>query len=89
MDAAVQVLVPDAARGVIDSLLHVGDVAYDLCEQNGARGDAFMNAVQPLAAQLPHMTSPGNHEEAQYALCLLLCCLGFVFGVLCLVFAEC
>jgi len=27
-------------------------------------GDDFMNKIQPIAAYVPYMTSPGNHEEA-------------------------
>ena len=27
-------------------------------------GDDFMNQIQPIAAYLPYMTCPGNHEQA-------------------------
>ena len=31
-------------------------------QDNGRRGDLFMNQVEPMAAFLPYMTLPGNHE---------------------------
>ena len=33
-------------------------------QENGHVGDEFMNKIQPIAAYVPYMTSPGNHEEA-------------------------
>jgi hypothetical protein len=33
-------------------------------QENGRVGDDFMNKIQPIAAYVPYMTSPGNHEEA-------------------------
>jgi len=31
---------------------------------NAARGDDFMNDIQSIAAYVPYMTCPGNHESA-------------------------
>lgn len=31
---------------------------------NGRIGDEFMRQIQPIAAYVPYMTSPGNHEDA-------------------------
>ncbi|CAF0889652.1 unnamed protein product [Brachionus calyciflorus] len=48
--------------GFYDAVLHVGDFAYDMSTDNARVGDAFMNQIQPIAAYVPYMTSPGNHE---------------------------
>ena len=50
--------------GTIDAVLHVGDFAYDLRDDNARFGDAFMNQIQPIAAYVPYMVCPGNHEDA-------------------------
>jgi len=46
------------------AILHVGDFGYDMPNVNGRVGDAFMNLIQPLAANLPYMTCNGNHENS-------------------------
>ncbi|RMZ98494.1 iron zinc purple acid phosphatase [Brachionus plicatilis] len=48
--------------GFYDSILHVGDFAYDMATDNARVGDAFFNQMQPIAAYVPYMTCPGNHE---------------------------
>lgn len=52
--------------GAIDAILHVGDLAYDMFEDEGRQGDRFMNMIQNVATQLPYMTLPGNHEYSKY-----------------------
>lgn len=52
----------DAKSGSYDAVLNVGDLAYDMRDDDGHRGDLYLNMVQPLAASLPFMTCPGNHE---------------------------
>ena len=54
----------DAAQAPYDALLHCGDFAYDLNSDGGRRGDRFLQRMQPLAATLPYLASPGNHEVA-------------------------
>ena len=34
-------------------------------QENGRRGDQFMRQIEPIAAYVPYMTCPGNHENAQ------------------------
>ncbi|XP_011402694.2 PREDICTED: acid phosphatase type 7-like [Amphimedon queenslandica] len=51
--------------GGIDAILHVGDLAYDIFEDDGRKGDNFMNMIQSVATQIPYMTLPGNHEYYQ------------------------
>lgn len=41
----------------------MGDFAYDLFEDEGRNGDDFMNEIQEIAAYVPYMTCPGNHER--------------------------
>lgn len=45
-----------------DILLHAGDLAYDLHQNGGQVGDAFMRDVEPIASSTPFMVAPGNHE---------------------------
>ncbi|KAH9644719.1 hypothetical protein HF086_003824, partial [Spodoptera exigua] len=53
----------EAQRNKYDVILHVGDFAYDMDSHNALVGDEFMRQIQPVAAVVPYMTCPGNHEE--------------------------
>lgn len=46
-----------------DAVLHVGDMAYDLDDNNGKVGDQWLRIVQPISANYAYMTLPGNHEK--------------------------
>jgi len=46
----------------ITAIFHIGDFAYDLDTDSGRNGDAFMARLQEVAAYVPYMTCPGNHE---------------------------
>lgn len=37
---------------------------HSFLQDNGYVGDEFMRQIEPIAAYLPYMTCPGNHEEA-------------------------
>lgn len=54
----------ETQRGHFDAILHVGDFAYDMNSRNAKVGDEFMRQIQSIAAYVPYMTCPGNHEEA-------------------------
>lgn len=54
----------ETQRGLYDAVLHIGDFAYDMDSENGRIGDEFMRQIEPVAAYLPYMTCPGNHEES-------------------------
>lgn len=54
----------ETQRGLYDAIIHVGDFAYDMNTDNARVGDEFMNQVQSIAAYVPYLTCPGNHEEA-------------------------
>ncbi|XP_018318825.1 acid phosphatase type 7 [Agrilus planipennis] len=56
-------LIKDTQSGMYDAALHVGDFAYDMDSDNAEVGDAFMRQIEPVAAYIPYMTCPGNHEE--------------------------
>lgn len=47
------------------SIFHLGDIAYDLGRENGAVGDNFFSKVERMAARIPYMTIPGDHEMFQ------------------------
>ncbi|XP_055343216.1 uncharacterized protein LOC129591559 [Paramacrobiotus metropolitanus] len=50
-------------NGEIDMIIHVGDFAYDMQNDDGRVGDAFLQLIEPVAAYVPYMTVVGNHEE--------------------------
>lgn len=52
------------AVGALNSRLrHLLNCSFVL-QQNARVGDKFMNQIQPIAARVPYMTCPGNHETA-------------------------
>lgn len=53
----------DAERGMYDAIIHVGDFAYDMDTENARVGDEFMRQIETVAAYVPYMVCPGNHEE--------------------------
>lgn len=53
----------ETQREMYDAILHVGDFAYDMDSNNAEIGDAFMKQIESIAAYVPYMTCPGNHEE--------------------------
>jgi len=59
---SVGLLTAEIERGSIDAVMHVGDFAYDLWEQGGRVADSFMRQIEPIAARVPYLVTPGNHE---------------------------
>ncbi|XP_011176896.2 acid phosphatase type 7 isoform X1 [Zeugodacus cucurbitae] len=53
----------DTQQGMYDAIIHVGDFAYDMDTENARVGDEFMRQVETIAAYVPYMVCPGNHEE--------------------------
>lgn len=53
----------ETQNGMYDSIIHVGDFAYDMPDNNGLVGDEFMKQIETVAAYAPYMVCPGNHEE--------------------------
>jgi len=60
---ALPMLQLDAEQGNFDIILHVGDLAYDMDTDNALVGDEFMRQIESVAAYVPYMTCPGNHEQ--------------------------
>jgi acid phosphatase type 7 len=61
-------LISSAESGVYDTVLHVGDWAYNMEDGASSTGNQFMNDIQGYAAIKPVMPAPGNHEACE--LCL-------------------
>ena len=55
-------LLKDCQSGDIDVFAHMGDHAYDLGMEDDRKGDAYMNALQPLLSTCPWIPIIGNHE---------------------------
>jgi len=45
-----------------DAVIFAGDLAYDMEDDGGGMGNAFFNAIQPIASEVPWNVCPGNHE---------------------------
>jgi len=50
-------------NGEIDVVLHAGDFAYNMYENNGTTGDEFMRDISVMASNVPYMVGHGNHES--------------------------
>ena len=46
-----------------DLLMHIGDFAYDIDDENGKRGDEFFQAMSSTTRRIPYIITPGNHER--------------------------
>ena len=55
-------LIVDASNNVFDTVLHVGDWAYNFEDGASNAGNVFMNLMQGYAAKKPVMPAVGNHE---------------------------
>lgn len=59
-DSTVSSLTRLAEQGLIDAVIHSGDISY--ADGYMPHFDDFLNKVQPIASRVPYMTTPGNHE---------------------------
>ena len=50
----------EVGEDVYDAVVHVGDMAYDMAELDGQRGDIFMEQIEPISSMVPYMTCPGE-----------------------------
>jgi hypothetical protein len=57
---AVGNLLADCTSGRIDAFVHMGDHCYDLGQADDRRGDAYMNALQPLLSVCPYVDARGG-----------------------------
>ena len=53
-----------AKNRLIDGILQVGDYAYDLHNDDGARGDIWFSDMEEIVSEYSFLGVPGNHEEA-------------------------
>ncbi|XP_054165988.1 acid phosphatase type 7-like [Oppia nitens] len=52
----------EAQQGMYDMIMHLGDFAYDLIDDNARVGDEFFRQIETMAAYVPYQACPGNHE---------------------------
>ena len=57
-------LLAESRAGNLDLIVHAGDFAYNLDDEDGNRGDMFMNGQQDFLAHTPMQVCAGNHEDA-------------------------
>jgi hypothetical protein len=48
-----------------DSILFLGDLAYDLHDDFGERGNSFMEFIKDFSSEIPFQLSVGNHEAPE------------------------
>ena len=53
----------EVQQGMYDAILHVGDFAYDMYDDNARVGDEFFRQIETIAAYVPYQACPGNHEH--------------------------
>lgn len=58
----MQNLAEDIAADRIDTVIHLGDHAYNLAGDNGRRGDGYVNAYSKILANFTWVPVLGNHE---------------------------
>ena len=59
-DATVSDLQKLVDAGTIQAIVHSGDISY--ADGYEPHWDAYFNKIQPIAARVPYMVTPGNHE---------------------------
>jgi len=52
----------------VQAVLHVGDVAYDIDDDCGENGDAFMRGIEPISSKVPWIFVVGDHEGGRKSL---------------------
>ncbi|KAL4453138.1 hypothetical protein ABPG74_015369 [Tetrahymena malaccensis] len=46
-----------------DAMIYLGDYAYEFYQNNGAKGDSYIEKFAPLSFSYPLAMAPGNHED--------------------------
>ena len=64
-DVCMADLTAAALAGDFDTVLHVGDHAYNFQDSNSQIGNSFMELVSGYAATHPLMPAEGNHEAVR------------------------
>uniref|UniRef100_A0A834VHS0 Purple acid phosphatase n=2 Tax=Sarcoptes scabiei TaxID=52283 RepID=A0A834VHS0_SARSC len=60
---SIPYLTQQVSENTYDAIFHTGDIAYDLHFEDGHIGDSFMQALEPVAANVPYQVVVGNHED--------------------------
>lgn len=60
---SLQFVVHEALKNNYEAVFHIGDIGYNLDLGGGKVGDKYMNQIEKMAAQVPYMTTPGDHER--------------------------
>lgn len=47
---------------IYDASLFVGDMCYDIPDENYRKGDRYLQRIQSFTTKIPHMVSLGNHD---------------------------
>jgi len=57
-------IIEHIARGpTVDAVLHLGDIAGNLTDEEYHRGDQFLSMIEPIASVVPYMTLPGDRDD--------------------------
>ncbi len=59
-DNTIQRMIEMVDAGTLDVVIHSGDISY--ADGFEPHWDVFFNKIQPIAARIPYMVTPGNHE---------------------------
>lgn len=59
-DLTIQNIATLVADAKVHAVIHSGDISY--ADGYEPHWDLFFNKIQPIAAHVPYMASPGNHE---------------------------
>lgn len=59
---------PEIVRSVsqrppVDIMLHLGDIAGNLTDEESRKADRFLRMIQPIASKVPYMTLPGDRDD--------------------------
>jgi len=56
-------LTKEVQNNEYDMVFHVGDLAYDLHNDQGRVGDRFMQEIEQVSSHVAYQVAPGNHER--------------------------
>ena len=56
-------LLEDVVSGEVDAVVHIGDHAYNMGGMDERRGDAYMQAYEPIISKAPWFPVVGNHGK--------------------------
>lgn len=63
-------LIESLKRYDFDLIVFVGDLSYEIWDNNGLNGDQYFKDMEPVIATVPYIVIPGNHENIDNSLML-------------------